>query len=335
MQWVIDAAAIPLEPCSLDMQTAAISDTALHHLRERVARSALREGRTDSAYAGLRLYRFSTSASHRKRQVLVPGLVVVLQGSKKVILAEQTLHYDPTHCLVLGGETICRGTVVSASAAEPYLAIHLDLPPELLAKSLAALSQWQDAPERSPQREEVFVTAVDAAILNCLDRLLVAAGVEKDRRTIAPLIVEEIVLRLLSLDTAAALRRVSVAPGSAARIRQSMQHIHADHRSHLTVEGLARQVAMSPSHYAHLFREFAGVSPMRFVRDVRLDAGRELLLSGMRVGVTASEVGFESVAHFSREFKRRFEVSPAEYVRRMRDFSSGGHEDRSDRHGLT
>jgi AraC-like DNA-binding protein len=282
----------------------------------------------------LRFYRFSKPLSYRKRQVLVPGIVVVLQGSKKVLLAEETLHYDPAHCLVLGGETICRGTVVSASAVAPYLAIHLDLPPELLAKSLAALSEWQDAPERSPQRE-VFVTAVDAEILDCLGRLLTATVDEKDRRTIAPLIVEEIVLRLLSLDTATAMRRVSVAQGSAARIRQSMQHIHAVHRNAITVEGLARRVAMSPSHYAHLFREVAGVSPMRFVRDVRLDAARELLLRGVRVGVVAADVGFESGAHFSREFKRRFEVSPAEYVRRMRDVSSNGQEDRSDRHGLT
>src|SRR6185436_8802694 len=102
------------------------------------------------------------------------------------------------------------GTVVSASSAAPYLAIHLDLPPELLAKSLAALSQWHVAADPSPGRD-AFVTAVDAQILGCLGRLLAVTAAEKDRRTIAPLIVEEIVLRLLSLDTATAMRRVSMA----------------------------------------------------------------------------------------------------------------------------
>lgn len=312
------------------MPETAFSELALHRLREHVARFAAHEGRTDSAYAGLRFYRFSAPVSYRKRQLLVPGIVVVLQGSKTVLLAKETLHYDPAHCLVLGGETICRGTVVSATAAVPYLAIHLDVPPELLAKSLAALSQWHDVPQRSAQHE-ACVAPVDAAVLDCLVRLLAVTGAEKDRRTIAPLIVEEIVLRLLSLETATALRRVCVAPGSAARVRQSMQHIRAVYPQALTVEGLARHVAMSPSHYAHLFREVAGVSPMRFVLGVRLDAARELLLEGMRVGLVAAQVGFESGAHFSREFKRRFEVSPAEYVRRMR---SQGQEDRSHGHGL-
>ena len=69
---------------------------------------------------------------------------------------------------------------------------------------------------------------------------------------------------------------------------------------------------MSPSHFAHRFRAIARVSPMRYLRDVRLDAARTRLLgNGVRVSEVAIEVGFESPAHFTREFKRRFGVSPS------------------------
>ena len=69
---------------------------------------------------------------------------------------------------------------------------------------------------------------------------------------------------------------------------------------------------MSPSHFAHRFRAVARVSPMRYLRDVRLDAARTRLLgNGVRVSEVAIEVGFESPAHFTREFKRRFGVSPS------------------------
>lgn len=289
----------------------------------------MQEGRTDSAFAGLRFYRFSAPMAYRKRQVLVPGIVVVLQGSKEVILSQGTLRYDPMHCLVLGGETYCRGTVVSASAAEPYLAIHLDLPPALLAKALAALTDGPHMAEQKPQHK-TFVASVDAQILQCLERLLAAAETELDRCTIAPLVVEEIVLRLLRLE-AAAIRQVSIVSRAAGRIHASMQYINATLAGTLTVEGLAEQAAMSPSHYAHLFREVAGVSPMRFVRDARLEAGRALMLGGARVADAAANVGFESSAHFSREFKRRYEAPPAEYVQRMQ-VSSHGQEDRSPRH---
>jgi AraC-like DNA-binding protein len=53
-----------------------------------------------------------------------------------------------------------------------------------------------------------------------------------------------------------------------------------------------------------------GLTALTRMREVRLDVARERLLqSGARVGAVA--VGFESPAHFTREFKRRFGVSPS------------------------
>jgi AraC-like DNA-binding protein len=117
---------------------------------------------------------------------------------------------------------------------------------------------------------------------------------------------------------------VATVTRSAARIQQSMRFMRSAHRQALSVEQLARQVAMSPSHYAHSFREVAGVSPMRYLRDLRLDEARDLLLrGGLQAAAVATQVGFESSAHFSREFKSRFEASPTAYVKRMREVSSG------------
>ena len=81
----------------------------------------------------------------------------------------------------------------------------------------------------------------------------------------------------------------------------------------LSVEAIARQVAMSPSHFAHRVRVAARMSPMRFVKEVRLDAARTLLLSdGVRASEVALRVGYESPAHFSRDFKRR--LGPRQHV---------------------
>ena len=50
---------------------------------------------------------------------------------------------------------------------------------------------------------------------------------------------------------------------------------------------------------------------MRFVKEVRLDAARTLLLSdGARASEVALRVGYESPAHFARDFKRRFGALP-------------------------
>jgi AraC-like DNA-binding protein len=58
---------------------------------------------------------------------------------------------------------------------------------------------------------------------------------------------------------------------------------------------------------------------MRFVKELRLDAARTLLLSeGARASDIALRVGYESPAHFARDFKRRFGDPPTRYARRLR-----------------
>lgn len=73
---------------------------------------------------------------------------------------------------------------------------------------------------------------------------------------------------------------------------------------------------MSPSHFAHRFAAVARTTPMKFPREVRLERARALLLAnGTRANEVAAQVGFESPAHFTREFKRRFGAPPSTYLR--------------------
>jgi AraC-like DNA-binding protein len=87
----------------------------------------------------------------------------------------------------------------------------------------------------------------------------------------------------------------------------------------LSVEDIARHVAMSPSHFAHRFRAVARVSPMRYLKHVRMSDAREIMIAtGARVAEAASRVGYESPSHFTRDFRSHFGAAPAEYVRRFR-----------------
>lgn len=315
VQSILPSLAMPSTPPTLS--------STVTRLRTLVDSRTPCEGRTDSLHPGLRYYRFSAPIEYHKTQRLMPGVVVVLQGRKIATLQGRKHTYDAMHHLVLGREALCQGTVVSASAEAPYLAIHLDLPPAVMVKTLVALAEVSPATSGppSPPRSDVetaFVSPVDPTVLEALVRLLPATDTTTDRATIAPLIVEEIVVRLLRSHGARALLDAAALTRSAARIQQSVQFIQANFRRPLSVNELADRVAMSPSHFAHCFRQVAGVSPMRYLRDVRLDAACARLLGGsVRSGELAAEIGFESAAHFNREFKRRFDVSPTEYVRRL------------------
>lgn len=281
-----------------------------------VDRRATVEGRSDSLYPGLRYYRFSRPTEYRMTQLLMPGIVVVLQGKKTAKIGASSLSYDESSYLVLGREMACNGTVVEARPERPYLAIHLDLPPDVVVDACVALA---DTPASAAPIEvmDAFVAPIDSKVLHALARLLPATDDAVERRLIAPLVVKEIVVRLLQSEAATAIRSAAGMTRTATRIQRAMRFIHEHYARTLSLDLLAGQVAMSPSHFAHSFRAISGISPMRYLRHVRLDEARRLMLGGMRANEAAEKVGFESAAHFTREFKRRFDASPTHYVERM------------------
>ena len=306
----------------MTLQTSLIASepeaalAALVRMRSMVAARVNTDGRTDSLYPGLRYYRFSNPVQYDKAQLLMPGVVIVLQGRKTATLADQSLSYDQDNCLVLGAETVCNGTIVEASASHPYFAVHLDLPLDILVKSLVALA---DRRELVPAKHvtQSFIAPAGLKVLEAFTRLLSAIENLTDCRTIAPLVIEEIILRLLQSPAAAAIRSTATMNRAGEKVNSAIQFMRANFASPLSSAAIARHVAMSASHFAHSFRAVAGVSPMRYLRNLRLEEARILMLGmGMRASEAATQVGFESSAHFAREFKKRFELSPTEYVRR-------------------
>ncbi len=58
------------------------------------------------------------------------------------------------------------------------------------------------------------------------------------------------------------------------------------------------------------------MTPMRFVKNVRLREARlRMLRDGLRASEAAMEVGYQSPAHFNRDFKSHFGATPAAYTR--------------------
>ena len=85
-------------------------------------------------------------------------------------------------------------------------------------------------------------------------------------------------------------------------------------RRQLLMGDIARAVNLSPGRLAHLFKSEMGVSPQRYLNNIRLEKARECLESGvLSVKEIASEVGIPNVSRFCRTFKVRYGVTPKEY----------------------
>ncbi len=86
----------------------------------------------------------------------------------------------------------------------------------------------------------------------------------------------------------------------------------------ILVEDLARQAALSPSHFAQLFKRTIGMSPMQFVTTYRVEQSRKKLAQHDTPLIDiAMSCGFADQAHFSRVFKQVEGQTPSEYRARL------------------
>ena len=88
----------------------------------------------------------------------------------------------------------------------------------------------------------------------------------------------------------------------------------------ILVAAMAEEVCMSESAFAHHFKQCVGTSPHQFLKLLRLDHARDLLLENHTVSEAAERVGYASLSHFIREFKRYFGETPRSYMQRLQEF---------------
>jgi AraC-like DNA-binding protein len=80
------------------------------------------------------------------------------------------------------------------------------------------------------------------------------------------------------------------------------------------VKAVAEAFGMSRSNFSHHFRLVTGLSPAVFMRDLRLQRAREMLLSGaLPMKAIARQTGFADTNHLCKAFRRRFGFTPGSF----------------------
>ncbi len=117
---------------------------------------------------------------------------------------------------------------------------------------------------------------------------------------------------------------------AAGPLRALPEWILANLRDDLSVERLAARVAMSPRHFARVFRRELGVTPAKFVERARLEAARRALEDGAAgLAEVAGRCGFASAEQMRRTFTRHLRVVPVAYRRHFTRRPPAGDERRS------
>lgn len=88
-------------------------------------------------------------------------------------------------------------------------------------------------------------------------------------------------------------------------------HLHKQ----ITIEEMAEQVHLSPSHFSKLFKDAYGISPYQYLYQLRMDRAKNLLQH--ETNLTATQIsehcGFSNIQHFSKSFFKTYNITPSAY----------------------
>jgi AraC-like DNA-binding protein len=276
-------------------------------LVERMARAVPEDG-TLEAFPGFRLSR-SSGPTEPVRSVYQPSFCFVAQGSKRALLGEEVFRYDPEHYMIYTVDLPLTFQVEEASEERPYFGFQLDLEPALVASVIMESGirfKKGDASIRA-----MNVSSVDADLLDGIVRLVRLVETPAERKVLAPLIIREIIYRLLIGGQGARLSHILASGGDTRRISKAIGHLREHFNEQLKMEEIARELGMSVSGFHHHFKSVTSMSPLQFQKHLRLQEARRLMLGeDMDAASAGFRVGYEDPSHFSREYKRHFGAPP-------------------------
>lgn len=97
-------------------------------------------------------------------------------------------------------------------------------------------------------------------------------------------------------------------------IDQSIDFLSKHVEKVLTLEAIAREVNLSPSHFSFVFKKKTGFSPIEYFNHLKVQkACQYLLFTNLRIKEIANEVGLEDPYYFSRLFTKVMGIAPNDY----------------------
>ncbi len=99
-------------------------------------------------------------------------------------------------------------------------------------------------------------------------------------------------------------------------VKMARSYIEANYESaELCLQNIAANVFASQCHLSFIFKKEAGMSIVEYITDIRMVKAKELMdLGGNKLHEIAGIVGYKDPYYFSRCFRKRFGVSPSEYI---------------------
>lgn len=263
---------------------------------------------------------YAKSTTEFATVVYEPSLCLVLQGSKALILGDETYRYDPSRYLLASVHMPTRVRIMEASDQKPYISLKLTFTMEDIFE---VIKEAHTPPSRTtnltPELGLCFGD-ISTQVIDPIARLVRLLDTPNNIKFMAPMIVKEILYHVINDKGGDFLRKYVMDGSIVQQIVKVIAKIKQDFAETINMKELAKAYGMSESSLYHNFKKVTMLSPLQFQKTLRLEEARRMLLSqNIDASDIAFAVGYESPSQFSREYARMFGLPPKAYAKNIQE----------------
>ncbi|PKH05497.1 AraC family transcriptional regulator [Moritella sp. Urea-trap-13] len=238
-----------------------------------------------------------------------PFFCLILQGVREVIMGGRMFEVRKGQSFIGTHNSPMMSSITKASSEKPYIALVLNIDFNIIRSLYEKLEEFSFTMIEETSGE---VKDTNEELLDSLFRLMLVSQNKIDSLVLCPQIYREVHYRLLQAPYGQKIRTLLRVDSHARHISKAIVIIRTKYNETLIIANLAKSVGMSSSSFHNHFKSITKLTPLQYQKNLRLLKAKMLIKTkGISVTAAAFEVGYKSKNQFSREYTRKFNVSPS------------------------
>ncbi|MBR9727021.1 AraC family transcriptional regulator N-terminal domain-containing protein [Shewanella intestini] len=270
------------------------------------------DGLIETGIKGVQLFRLTQP--HQCTPVIYePMVIAIVSGAKQAILDGKQYLYDAQQYMCCSLSIPVEAGTATASPQEPLLGVCISLDTKVLTELTIEMETVAGRANYTPTQQHPPGLALanwDEPFTDALLRLLQLGDNKTDCAILGNNRLREVYYALLNGDAGATVKQ---AFGVGNDIARTIEVLSSQLDKPITIEDIATQVGMSRAVLHRKFKQATTMSPMQFIKSMRLNSAAVSIAKGMNVSEAAMQNGYVSASQFSREFKRLFGQTPKQW----------------------
>ena len=280
------------------------------HIKHMIQSRITEDGLMETGVAGVRLFR-ATAAVPCAPAVYEPSVIAIVSGAKEAVLDGERLVYDNSKYMCCPTSMPVKAGTPTAAPDNPLFGVIISLDQREMNELALEMENARGANRADVgDAQGIRLAAWDDGFTDALSRLLKLGADETDTAILGAARLRELYYAILKGEAGDFARR---AFGAGNAIARSIAHVSSNLDAAVSIDDMAARAHMSRAVFHRKFKQATTMSPIQFVKSMRLNTAAMKIAGGITVNEAAQEVGYVSPSQFSREFKRMYGQSPRKW----------------------